>query len=615
MKKLSRGKKTLFTSRKLIITGILLALFSMISAAALLERTDLAIYDTWFKLHGVSQPPRDIAIIAIDDRSIKEIGAMPWPRKVYARLINRLKEARVIGFDLVLDTPGSPEDNDLMATAMKAQGKVVLGSSFSFEQTDKGVYQVPVFPVPKLAASAAGIGFTNVPGDIDNVTRRITVVDVNMFKRPFPCFNLAVFMADRGLNPNHLAFTGKSAISLKDTVVPVDKKNQTLINFWGPGGTFKTYSFLDVLEGRVDPGELSGKIVLVGATSAIEKDIGITPFTQGNMILTGSLPSPGVEIHASAIATYLTGGYYIRAPLALNLLFLAVTGLLAAFIISRTGSPLAGLLGTLVLAAAFTALVFLAWHYGRYWLNLASPLGMTVATYVAFTAENLIQTELDHMRTRSLFGRYVSPAVVEELLKHNEEIALGGTRMHLSILFSDIRGFTSFSENKQPEYIIKILNEYFTEMTEVIFKYGGTLDKYMGDGIMAFFGAPVQNEDHADRALATAREMVERLAGLNKRWQETGGPALDIGIGINSGPVVVGNIGSPKRMDYTIIGEDVNLASRLESMNKELKTKIILSDRTVSYLINKGLSDDLMLLGKEKIRGMNAHVCVYTVKL
>ncbi|MCL6635739.1 MAG: adenylate/guanylate cyclase domain-containing protein [Peptococcaceae bacterium] len=599
-----------------LVAAALIALVSIAGVAGLWERQELALYDAWFKLRGERPAPAEVVVVAMDDRSIRELGILPWPRRIHARLVEGLGEARVIGFDVLFDTPGTPEDNARLAAAMKAHGRVVLAAQFSFEREGGNTYQTPVFPVRQLAAAAAGIGFINTPEDLDNVVRRLTVADVNYFKRPFPCFSLAVLLAERGLTPDHLGFAGESTLAAGEMLIPLDRKNQALIDFWGPAGTFKTYSYVDVLEGRVSREELAGKIVLVGPTAAAEQDFMPTPFTRGNMVLAGALPSPGVEVHASAVGTFLAGGFYQRAPLPVNLAFLLLTGSLAAFAVYRAGSPWRGFLYLLALmtAAAFT--VYLAWYYGHYWINLVSPLALAMLIYTGVTAENLVRTELERRRTRALFARYVSPAVVEELLQHREDIALGGARMELTVLFSDIRGFTSFSENRPPEYIVQRLNEYFTEMTAVIFKHGGTLDKYLGDGMMAFFGAPVRCEDHADRALAAAVEMVERLEKLNKGWREKGEPAMDIGIGINSGPVVVGNVGSPDRMDYTIIGEDVNLASRLEGLNKEYNTRIIVSDRTVGYLKHKDrLPGKLSFLGEASVRGMAVPVGVYTLEI
>lgn len=594
-----------------IIPGLIIVVVLLTCLVGLWERPELMVYDTWFNLRGVRPAPDDIVIVAMDDRSISKLGALPWPRRVHARLVDALKEARAIGFDVIFDTPGSPEDNAILSTAMKNHGNVVLAYMYTFQESNGQLYQTPVFPLQQLAAAAIGGGFINVPEDRDNVIRHITALDQNL-KRPFPCFSLAVFLAAQGQSPGKLALEGQSTLRAGSLSLPLDSKGQMLIDYWGPAGTFKTYSYIDILEGKVGRDKLAGKIVLVGPTSAADQDFKSTPFTHGNMVLSGSLPTPGVEIHASAIGTYLSGSYYKRAAMPVNLAFILIMGVLSTLIFSRTASPWKSFLFLLGLMAAAAAAVYLTWNNGHYWINLVSPLGAAVFINIGINTENLVRTELERRRTQALFSRYVSPTVVKELLQSPEEIILGGTRRVLTVIFTDIRGFTSFSENKEPEYIVQRLNEYFTEMTAVIFKYGGTLDKYLGDGMMAFFGAPVHYEDHADRALAASLEMIRRLEDLNETWRAKGEPVMDIGVGINSGPVLVGNVGSPERMDYTIIGEDVNLASRLESMNKEYKTRIIISDRTVEHIKNREIVG-LRPLGEANVRGMVVPVGIYTV--
>lgn len=593
-----------------IIVGTLILMVSLTSIAGLWERPELVMYDTWFKIRGMRPSPGEVVVVGIDDRSIKEIGLLPWPRRVHADLIEKLKEAQVIGFDIILDTPGVPEDNHQLAEAMEAHGKVVLATMFSFEQEEGIIYQRHLLPTMELAMASSGLGFINTPEDLDNVVRRLTMIDVNSYDIPFPCFSLAVLMTQRDLSPNDLKIIGEKSLAVGDMLVPLDQKNQTMIDFWGPAGAIKTYSYIDVLKGNINLEELAGKIILVGPTSATERDVKNNPFTRGNMVLAGTLPVPGVEVHASAINTYISGAYFTRASLLINTIFLLFIGILATTVINRAGNPWRGLIFLLSIVITATLAVYLAWYYGHYWLNIATPVGLAMLIYTGVTAEKLVRTEIERRRTRGLFARYVSPTVVEEVLKQSQDIALGGKRVELTIIFSDIRGFTSFSENKQPEYIVQRLNDYFTEMTAIIFKHGGTLDKYLGDGLMAFFGAPVHYQDHADRALASAVEMVARLAELNKRWQEKNEPIINIGIGINSGPVIVGNVGSLERMDYTIIGEDVNLASRLEGMNKEFKTNIIVSERSFNYLHNKEI---LTYLDKVNIRGMATPIGVYTL--
>ncbi|MEW5897882.1 MAG: adenylate/guanylate cyclase domain-containing protein, partial [Bacillota bacterium] len=522
------GKASL---KNYFICGCLGFLVLITAVLGLWEKAELGFYDAWFNLRGKEDPGKDIVIIAMDEKSIEKLGPLPWSRRVHARLLEQLRQAGVVGFDLLFDTPTVPENDTAFAEAIKKHGRVVLASMFSFEQNEKGEWlQQLKTPLPQLAAGMAGVGFINMPADKGNIVRRVTVVDTNTFERPYPSFSLAAALTAAGLNPGDLVFQNR-IISSGKLNVPLNEANQALIDFWGPGRTFRTYSYIDVLEGRIAPEAFQNKIALVGIATPTERhDIYENPFTKGNLILAGALPSPGVEIHASAIKTYLTGRYFHRASWPVNLGLLILVWAATVFI-ARRSSPWAGLFFALLLALALVALAYFLWLKIHYWLNIAAPLVMVTVTYVGATVENIVRTELERRRTKALFGRYVSAPVVEELLRHPEKIELGGIKQEITILFSDIRGFTAFSEGKPPEEVLARLNEYFTAMTEIVFRHGGTLDKYQGDGLMAIFGAPVFYPDHARRAVAAAVDMLGRLEELNRHWEEKGEVTLGIGVG------------------------------------------------------------------------------------
>ena len=577
------------------------------------EKSELGFYDTWFNLRGREDPGRDIVIIAEDEKSMSELGPLPWPRSLHARLLRELRDARVVGFDLLFDAPKDKASDTAFADAVAGHGGVVLASMFAFEESPQGPVEQLKMPLEQVAAGCAGIGFVNVPTEKGNTVRRVTVIDTNHFDVPYPSFSLAVAMAAEGATPDDLKLRD-GLLRAGKLEIPLNKDSQVLIDFWGPKGAFPTYSYADVLNGKFAPGFWKGKIVLVGVSSPMEKDNYENPFTRGNLVLAGALPPPGVEIHASAVKTYLTGRYFQRALWPVNLAVLVLVWAITALAVRRR-SPWTGLVFALLLAAGLLAAVYLVWLTEHYWLNAMAPVIMVATTYVGTTVESFVRTELERRRTKALFGRYLSATVVDELLRNKEEIELGGVKREVTVLFSDIRGFTSFSEGRAPEEVVARLNEYFTAMTEEVFKQGGTLDKYLGDGLMAIFGAPVSYPDHARRALAASVGMLKRLEGLNREWQERGQVTLEVGIGVNSGSVVVGNIGSPDRMDYTVIGEEVNLASRLEGMNKEYKTQIILSERTARLLREGDLPPGWVLksLGEAKVRGMAEPVQIYTL--
>lgn len=610
------GKMKGWTTRgkKWLLPLVVFAMVEIMVLAGLFLRPEMALYDAWFRLRGDRDPGDRVVIVAMDDASIHSIGPLAWPRSVHAGLLENLGQAGVVGFDLVFDVPTAPGEDEAFARAIANHGRVVLASQFSFEkEAGGGVTQVLQIPSGELMTGAAALGFVNTPRDDDGVVRRITAVDVNTFAIPFPSLGLAVAMEAAGLRPEDLKLD-RGRLTAGDRVVPVDRINRALLNFWGPQAAFKTYSYKDIYNGDIKPGEFKDKIVLIGPTSAASKDTFPTPFTTSNLILSGALESPGVEIHASVVQSFLENRWYRQAPSPANHAFLLLTGVLTTLAVAGRG-PWLGLAGALAVVGLALATAFGLWFYGSLWINGAAPVVLAVFTYVVVTAADFVRAEMGRRRTRAMFGRYVSPAVVEELMKDPGDVALGGNRRTITVMFCDIRGFTAYSENKEPEQVVRRLNEYLTVLTGVIFRHGGTLDKYLGDGLMALFGAPVPYPDHVQRAIRAAVEMQEEVAKLNRVWVDRGEPSLNIGVGINSGSVLVGNVGSPERMDYTVIGEDVNLASRVEGLTKNYNTMIVISERSVHMLGDKGeLPWNLTYLGHAEVKGFSVPVGVYTVE-
>ena len=575
------------------------------------ERLELGIYDYWFRLRGEQPPGNEIIIVAIDEKSIERIGPLPWPRSVHARLLDVLQDARVVGFDLLFDVQSNPDADTAFSNAVKRHGRVVLASSFMYEQAGDQWHQKLLSPIKPLAAGSSGIGFINMPEDIDGVIRNITAVDINTFKRPYPCLSMAIVLAFEGLNPNYLRLAGPGVLQAGNRVLPVDRSNKMLLNFWGGTNTFETLSYADVLAGNVPPGKFKDKIVLIGNTSPLVKDEFRTPFSSSNLVLSGSPPTPGVEIHASAVKTILDGVPYRRAGTLFNLAVLVCCGVLVTAVVGRRG-PWVGLGFVLLLTGGLAAAAGLTWLKARLWLNMAALAALVILLYTTMTLQGFLSAEKERRRTRAMFGRYVSPAVMEELLKNPDLAVLGGQRREVTILFVDIRGFTSYSENKPPEEVVARLNTYLNEMTKLIFQYGGTLDKYLGDGLMAVFGAPLELEGHAAKAVACALKIRQAVEELNSVWQEKGQAPLRVGIGINTGTVLVGNVGSQERMDYTVIGEDVNLASRLEGLTKEYEADIIIGEKTWEKLGEERPGGAVITdLGEARVRGFDKPIRIF----
>lgn len=591
---------------------VLLAVMLATAGLGLWERWELMLYDTWFGLRGRETPDPRIVLVEIDDASIREIGPFVWPRSVHADLITKLASARVVGWDLLLDAPGDPAGDEALARALKASGPAtVLASTFTFSQENGEWMQQLQQPWSPLAAASHSTGFINTPTDVDNVVRGVIPADLNTFARPYPSFSLAVTLAYLGLDVDDLTL-GPAGLVAGHLRVPWNGASRVLVDFAGPGRTFPIYRYADVLAGRIDPQTFRDKIVLIGPTSPLFHDEYNNPFTRSNLVLGAALPSPGLELHANAIASFLRGRYFHRAGTPLNLLVLLLAGA-GTVLATRRLRPWLGTAAMLGMAGGLAAITYWLWLSMGLWLNFLAPLITIALTFTLVTLSNLIEAELNRRRVQELFGRYVPPEVVSELVQHPEMVPLGGQRQEVTVIFSDIRGFTSYSEGQAPETVVARLNEYFTAMTEVIFRHGGTLDKYLGDGLMALFGAPVPSPHHARQALKAAGEMLTRVEELNQTWAERGEKLFRIGIGINSGPVLVGNIGSPRRLEYTAIGEEVNLASRLESLNKEFKTSMIISERTLACLEQQGFATaGLRELGTVAVRGLEQPVKIFT---
>lgn len=596
-----------------LILGTVLALVLALSLTGVLEPMELTLYDTWFNLRGNATPTGNVVVVGIDDASIQEIGPWPWSRDVYSQLLEQLTMAPVVGMDLILDVPGDPAGDQLFVEAMGHHGGVVMATMFSFVQENGEVFTELLVPTDEFWETLTATGFVNMPQDQDNKVRGITPIDLNLMDAPYPALSVATALLAMGDSPDNLELVGKD-LRVGERVIPLTGEGKLLLDFYGPAEAIPTYSFADVAMGRIAQEEFQGKTILVGVTSPLFHDQVETPFTKGNMVLDAKLAPPGVEVHATVVENILYGEFFQQASPPLNLVLIFMGGLLT-FLLTGNRNPWIGLAFTAGILVLFTATVTHFWFRNYLWLNLGAPALAIILTYLGITIEGYVRSEMERRRTKTLFGRYVSPTVVEELLNNPELVELGGLRQDVTIMFSDIRGFTSYSDGRPPEEVVQRLNEYMTEMTAIIFRHGGTLDKYLGDGLMAIFGAPIPYEDHAKRALMATIEMEERLKELNQEWLAKGELPFASGVGLNSGPVIVGNIGSPERMDYTVIGEDVNLAARLEAMNKEHGTSLILSDRTLQSMgEEEEKAFEFHFLGTVPVRGFEEPVRIYTLE-
>ncbi|MFH1811630.1 MAG: adenylate/guanylate cyclase domain-containing protein [Pseudomonadota bacterium] len=443
--------------------------------------------------------------------------------------------------------------------------------------TEECTYEVGNFMLPSLALSTASQLLEAPPVPIVHpiFKRGIQSVSFSVSRDVIErlCRLRKGTMDDATLQDCVRSFPGER---IADSVVidlPTTPTGEMLVNYYGPEKTtFPRISYSDVVAGTFKPELVKGKVVLVAATAIATHDQRVTPF---------SAFAPGVEVHAAAIQNIIDGRFLSRHPLAIpfELLFMLSVALLLGLLLRRVSVPI-GIGVTLAIAVAYWAInTFVLFRQG-YWFYLVLPFLQIFLTWAGITVFGYLVEGREKKRITAQFGTYVSPDYVRELIDNPDVIGLSGAEREMSVLFSDIRGFTTMSERLAPEELTRFLNEYLTPMTYCLQRNQGTLDKYMGDAIMAFFGAPKWFDDHPVKACLTAIEMMDELRDLRKKWRSEGKPDIDIGIGINSGKMRVGNMGSEAMRNYTVLGDNVNLGSRLEGLNKQYATNIIASQTT-----------------------------------
>ena len=619
--------------------GVILAvdlLFNSIGGGSAInpfETIEFKSYD-WRLTHTANPwtARKDIALVEIDEYSLRNLepnaGRWPWPRVVHSSLIDYLARARPkliaydvnfaeadsrVGFKYGGDLWSGAESDKAFADSIKAAGNVILLADATFEGAAASPQELPdpgyrldqpgvaerrtIFPPAReLLAAAAGVGHNLFVLDADGPIRH-TIPFVRSGNKSIPSLGLAAALRADAIKPADVVLNG-TRLKFGPTTIPLTWRQintaegrtrylWALINFRGPAllpdmmfHTYPTYSAFDLLvseeqlaagiKPKVDPAVFRDKIVFVGATAAGLFDVFETPFANGKM--------PGIQIHAAVADDFLSRRAMSPESTRVTASMVLLMALLAGVTATMIPAWWAALVTTAVVAAfALAGTRLLAQGY---WLNLSQPTLASATALFGGVAYQYFVEGREKRKMKRLFGQYVSKDVYEQLVANPELARLGGQRRQMTVLFSDIRGFTTVSEQGQPEEIVQLLNEYFTRMVDIVFKHKGTLDKFVGDMVMALFGAPLDDLDHAEHAVDAALEMIAELQHLNARWTIEGRPALDIGIGVNTGPMIAGNIGSEAIMSYTVIGDAVNLGSRLESLNKEYGTRIIISEAT-----------------------------------
>jgi len=649
-----------------IIAFALLGHSAQIYRIPLISHLDAIAYDAKVRLTLPEGKDERVVIVDIDEKSLAEVGRWPWGRDKLAKLMDRLFDqykVAVVGFDVVFaepdDSSGMVSLNRLAARDLKdnaafqsllqglrprldydgrfaaalARRPVVLGYYFSNQDTvnTSGVLPAPVLPagtfpeqstaisswsgyganLDRLQQAAGAAGHFDALVDFDGTTRRVPLLAEyhgNYYE------SLALAMVRRllaipkifpgypdGADPRDFgALEWLDLPSDKGLLrIPVDENGATLVPYRGYRGSFRYIPMADVLAGRTPAEQLAGKIVLIGASSPGLMDLRVTPV--GNVY-------PGVEVHANLVAGILNGTLKHKPAYVLgaDILQLLLAGAAMVFLLPLL-SPLRATLAAAVVATTLIVVNLSFWNDGLV-LPLANGLVLVALLYALNMSWGYFVESRTKRQFTELFGQYVPPELVEEMARNPKGYSMDGRKAELTVLFSDVRGFTTISEGLAPDQLATLMNEYLGAMTAVVRDHKGTLDKYIGDAIMAFWGAPVEDGQHALRAVKTALDMQAALLQLNQHLLARGWPELKIGVGINTGVMTVGDMGSPVRKAYTVMGDAVNLGSRLEGITKQYGVGIIVGELTRELLEGEVVFREL---DRVRVKGKDAPVAIY----
>jgi adenylate cyclase len=641
----------------LLSTLSVVLLYMWASQTTLLHNLEAKALDLRFQLRGAKSPSSPVALVVIDNRSIGALGRWPWSRRLFAEITRRLHAAgtKVIAFDLLLAEPETADEwallrrlrqtlpsldipsqalqletleqllrqmentgapDAIFASAIREAGNVVLPFALTVGATSPDQHPVPppappmiasaayrilqnleadrppvalqgsrmLVPIEVIAHSASALGHVNVAFDTDGAPRYDYPV-MEYQGEYYPSLAIQVVRTSLGVKPEEVRVLFGDGIQLGTLPIPTDESMRLLVNYLGPPGTFPTYAFVDVLQGRIPAAAFRDAIVLIGGSASGLGDNFMTPFA-------GALS--GVERHATVIDNILQQDVLHRrhSTAGIDLAAIVIVGLLVGWLSPKCPGYW-GSVAALGLGGGYIAANVLAFTRTGVWVNLLFPLCAVVVNQSAITSFKYLTEERQKRLIRRAFQYYLDPTVVDQVSQNPQRLKLGGESRELTVLFSDIRNFSTIAECLSPEALVHLLNEYLTSMTRIVFRHHGLLDKYIGDGIMAVYGAPLQDPDHAYRASLSALEMLTELRVLQARWALQGLPLLNIGIGINTGLMVVGNMGSELRFDYTVMGDGVNVASRLEAANKEYGTNIIISESTWAQVRDRLTSREL----------------------
>jgi adenylate cyclase len=550
-----------------------------------LEWIELKALDAQFRLRGARAPLTPIVLIAIDEDSFDEFDqTWPWPRSLHGELIDRLSRGKpaVIGLDILFSEPSlrGADDDQALARAIAAAGNVVLAAGLTVVEQAFVEKRDLNLPVDALRERAAGVGVINLGYDEDAFVRRAT---------------LRVAHQELVVPSLALAVHGR-AVAAGIPSAPLPAETSLLIDYAGGRGTFPTVSYYRVIRDEIPPEAFRDKIVLVGATSALLHDVFPAPFAADGAM-------PGVEIHANILETLFRGASLTRISRWALAALAVAAGVFAAWVTGRA-RPLLALAIVAGSAAGFASVAFAGFAWGRYWTDQVPVLLTLALGYMVTTVEHAMRARRDRQR----LSRFFAPTVLRQIVEQRAQP--GRSRRLVTVLFSDIRGFTPLAERLEPEEVAEFLGDHMTSMTEAVFAHGGIVVQFVGDEIMALFNAPFDQRDHQIEAVRTGLELQRRVREVSDRWMARCGSPVRIGVGIHTGEAVVGLVGSAQRVEYGAIGDTINLGSRLQGLTKEYGAPVIISETTYQAVRHLFAC---RLLGNVAVRGRAIPVGIYAV--